>query len=61
MRYQKVKVDKDGAAIAPFGDMDYLEYASDTTIMSEEVASDIGKVFGEVLGTSDIPLQVYKY
>ena len=61
MRYRKVRTDEDGVAIAPLGELDYLEYTSDTTIMREEVASDVSKVFGEVLGTDDIPLKVYKY
>ena len=48
----------EGVAITPISGVEHIEYASDTTIMREEVASDIGKVFGEVLHVSDIPLQV---
>ena len=58
MRYQRLKAAVEGAAIATSSEIDCLEYASDTTIMSEEVASDVGKVIGEVLSTSDIPLKV---
>lgn len=59
MRYLYDKRTTKGcAAITPVSGVEHIEYASDTTITCEEVASDIGEVFGEVLNVSDIPLQV---
>ncbi len=58
MWYHYDKTTSEGVAITPISGVEHIEYASDTTIMREEVASDIGQVFGEVLNVSDIPLQV---
>jgi hypothetical protein len=58
MRYTRIKAVVEGVAIATSSEIGHLEYASDTTITSEEVASDVGEVFGEVLFASGIPLKV---
>jgi len=61
MWYQSIKAAAEGAAIVRSSETGGLEYASDTTITCEEVASDIGEVFGEVLSACDIPMQVCNY
>ena len=58
MKHHCDKTTSEGVAITPISGVEHIEYASDTTIMREEVASDIGEVFGEVLCVSGIPLQV---
>lgn len=58
MWYNSIKDAVEGAAITPSSETSQLDFASDTTITCEEVASDVGEVIGEVLGTCEFPLKV---